>query len=270
MSTRIEIKVRLGAGNKCLRLLDLVKQIQSVVDVANSVAIDLGLEFVVGEWQAEKFQNRSMGFIMSNPKDIAEEQQQEFTRVFDAAVRYTPQKYETGRVISQRTVNYVISMAETFGEGEKAVFNLPNPTGQRPKLIQVTPQKLKNISALKKEEKGYHGAVIGCPYEWNAGGGSPFIKIRDIANNELVKCPYSQGDYERVLSLFSKRNAVVVVYGEIKFDPATGRREMKKATKFERAPVFEKSDYDRFFGLFPDLTGDLSAAEYIRSLRDDE
>ena len=112
------------------------------------------------------------------------------------------------------------------------------------------------------------GAVIGYTYEWNKGAKEPFIKIRDIATKELIKCTYSNSDYQNVSKLFENKESLVTVYGLVIYDWVNNKTELKNATSFEVSPPPLNSDeYHSFFGCAEGMSGDLDSAEYVRKLR---
>ncbi len=95
-------------------------------------------------------------------------------------------------------------------------------------------------------ETSYLGSIIGNTYEWTKGSREPFVKIRDIATGQLVKCFYDDIDYKKVTQLFEKKDSLVIIYGHISFNRLTEKTEVTKATDFEIAPHMSQDQYEVF------------------------
>ena len=138
------------------------------------------------------------------------------------------------------------------------------------KFYNVKRLKLEEVSKSIDAETSYLGSVIGYPYEWTKGAKEPFIKIRDVASNQLIKCSYDNKDYRMVAKLFEKQDALVIVTGRINYNKLTDEMEIISATDFEIAPSLSHEQYEGFFGCAQGLTGGVDVAEYIRNIRDNE
>jgi hypothetical protein len=148
---------------------------------------------------------------------------------------------------------------------------LPNPGKGRQKRVHITRQRLEKINTIPQARDlipEYDGAIIGYLHEWNIGSKQPFIKIRDVVTNDLVKCLYKNKDRQTIARLFEKSDQLIIVYGRIHCDLITGKPEVKDTKDFELAPEFKKDFYKNFPGMLPEIIGDADAAEYIRGLRD--
>ena len=116
----------------------------------------------------------------------------------------------------------------------------------------------------------YVGSVIGNTYEWNKGAEQPYIKVRDIASGELVRCNYLRADYAKVAKMFEHQDVLVAVYGTITFDRLTSKTEITRANDFEVMPTLSDEEFEKFFGSAPDLAPRKSAAEFIRDGRNND
>jgi hypothetical protein len=111
---------------------------------------------------------------------------------------------------------------------------------------------------------------MGRTHEWNKGADKPYLVIRELTSGDLVKCSYDDNDYDKVAKLFSKKTAVVIIQGTITLNRITLKSELTKAEQFEFAPEFNNEDFDKFFGCAPEMTGQISAAEFISKGRSNE
>lgn len=116
----------------------------------------------------------------------------------------------------------------------------------------------------------YIGAVMGWTYQWNKGADKPYILIRELSSQELIRCNYSDGDYAKVAKLFENKTAIVIIEGTISFNLITSKTEMLLATGFEFAPDFSEEDFDKFFGMAPDMTRGLTSEEFVAKGRNEQ
>ena len=130
--------------------------------------------------------------------------------------------------------------------------------------------QLEHIAKSIEPEVQYVGAIMGSTHEWNKGAKPPYLVVRELNTNELVKCSYARSDYSKVAALFNEENAVVTVQGLMTYNRISGKSEITMAREFDVAPDFTAEDFDKFFGADPDFTGDLSTDEFIRRSRDDD
>ena len=139
---------------------------------------------------------------------------------------------------------------------------------KKTKWKPVTYLAFQAIADMIEGKVTYHGCVMGTTYEWNKGADKPYLKLRDIATGELVKCTYSKKDYGKVRALFDRESDMVVVYGTVTYDRLANSSELTSATEFESVAPLSEDEQNAFYGSMPGLTGDMTAAEYVRSQRD--
>ncbi len=267
MSKEIKVRVKFSPGVKGVPILKLAQQMEKMADLAQSVASDLGIGVSSENWVAEKFRNSSCAFDLVCRTPVEDEDNQKFQSTFNSVISFNPRTAKTVGAISRQTVDHAVAFAGTFDEDEIASVSLSTAGRKRPKTVKISKNKLLAIADLRTEVQSYYGSVMGTLYGWTRGAPRPFVNIRDITSSELIKCIYKQEDHQKILSLFAKEGAIIIVTGTIKYDNASGKTEITEATDFEFAPEFNEEAYNNFFGMIPDITGGLDSAEYIRRIR---
>jgi hypothetical protein len=96
-----------------------------------------------------------------------------------------------------------------------------------------------------------------------------YFNLRDLASGLLIKCFYGPELCNIIDGIYEDANAVVNLSGIITAWRVNGQvREMRVTWARSYAPL-STSEYNKLFGLAPDLTGDMSAADYIEKVRSD-
>jgi len=272
MKDKLKIRIKFPTDSQGISIAKLAAQMEKLANLAESIARDMGIDAPISEWRAGKFRNASVAYDMTYYDQVSDQDDVKFTTTFNGVLDFKPRKCEELSHISNQTIASVNAFAQTFSDDDTAVVTLPNPGKKRPKVIRITRQRLEKVNDIiraRDELSDYYGSVVGYLYEWNIGAKQPFIKIRDIATNDLVKCSYKNISKDTILKLFEVNDQLIIAYGKIICDLTTGKPEIKEATEFELAPKFSQELYESFPGLSPDFTDGEDAAEYIRGLRGD-
>jgi hypothetical protein len=75
--------------------------------------------------------------------------------------------------------------------------------------------------------------------------------------------------YDQIYRLYEDKDAIVNLSGRVVMDRATGSINEVRVHWVKTYAPLSNSEFEKFFGLAPDLTGDLSTANYIDKIRDD-
>src|SRR5581483_12053933 len=115
----------------------------------------------------------------------------------------------------------------------------------------------------------YHGAVQGRFHSWYKDAASPYFDLRDIQNGELVKCFYSPGMYKQLHDSIADDKAILHVSGLVSADRIDRRPVSIRATKIKSYSPLSREEFERFYGIAPNLTGDADIDEYVALIRGD-
>lgn len=270
---RIKVKFTLNPGREGISWAKLAKQSETIQSLLSSISDDLGLQS--DKWLARDFAD---GSYMSNAELEAVATASEFAKFndyFRGLISYIDEDAKTlNTAISKKSVAIFSELRTPLDIDEPIGIGLYDPSlaydrnANPVESFTVTKLKLQEIASSIEAETTYIGSVIGYTYEWNKGAKEPYLKIRDIASQELIKCSYSDRDYKKVAALFEHKESLVIVYGLITYDWVNQKTELKKATDFEIAPTpLSDSEYNSFFGCAAGMTGKVNAAQYVRKMR---
>jgi hypothetical protein len=118
-----------------------------------------------------------------------------------------------------------------------------------------------NVDAAYNQEYRYDGALQGKLGTWYKD--SSYFNLRELSSAELVKCYYRLDMYDQIYRLYEDKDAVVNVSGRVVMDRATGRINEVRLNWAKSYTPLSDSEFNRLFGLAPDLTetAERSAAE---------
>lgn len=268
----LRVRFKLNPGRKGIAMGKLSKQTENIEMFLRSLASDLGVENTKDLWLADDFKSGS--FINKNELqavidiDTAVCWNESLAALMKAKGNLSKAKLPP--TISTATVARYASLSDALDAGESLGISIYDTETERAKsFTYVSKLQLEAVGRSIETEAKYVGAVMGYTYEWNKGADKPYLYIRELNSYELVKCSYSDEDYDKVARLFSRKTAVVVIEGHITFNLITTKTEVTHATGFDFAPDFSDEDFNKFFGAAPGFTGDLSSEEYVAKGRKD-
>lgn len=266
MST-IRIKFKVNPGREGLPLDILARHAEDTAAFLKSLANDLNLPADQSLWVAKEFKNGSLIYTAENHLSVDEAVVEKAASATMALIACKGERSKVPSFISDLTIRNFAEIKNPFGADDVVrvgVVGVDNKTKWKP----VSYMAFQAIADMIEGQVVYHGSVMGTTYEWNKGADKPYLKLRDIATGELVKCTYSKKDYSKVRALFDRESDMVVVYGTITYDRLASSTELTNATDFESIAPLSEDEQDAFFGSLPRLTGDMSSAEYVRQQRD--
>lgn len=260
----LRARFRLNPGRKGVALGKLSLQSGNIEAFLRSLARDLGIDPAKNLWIADEFKNSSAIYRTEHQALV----DAEAAALFNAAIEALldgGDRHKLPEFVSTETVAKFASMRTCLDDDEPigvGVYDLD--TGRAKPFHYVDRLKLEAIGKSVETESRYFGAVMGSTYEWNKGADRPYIIIRELNSDELVRCNYDDGDYDKVAKLFARKNAVVIIEGSIHLNLITNKTEVVRATGFDFAPEFSDEDFEKFFGAVPGLSGELTSEELIR------
>ncbi|HXE19698.1 MAG TPA: hypothetical protein VN629_08885 [Castellaniella sp.] len=264
----LRVRFKLNPGRKGIPLSKLSKQAENIETFLRSLASDLGLEDTKNLWLADNFKDGS--FISRNELQavVLVDQAEHWNEALAALTKLDGHVRRLPSLISPATIGRYARLSDALDPGEQIGIGLYDLETAKAKPFKfVDKLRLEAVGRSVEAESKYVGAVMGHTYQWNKGSDKPFLYVREINSSELVKCTYSDEDYDKVANIFSRRTAIVIVEGLVSFNWITQKTEVTRATGFEFAPEFSAADFERFFGAAPGITGELSSEEYVANGR---
>jgi hypothetical protein len=270
------VRFKLNPGRTGIALGKLSKQTENIELFLRSLAADLGEQDKPNLWLGKGFREGSHISTAEFPPTVDEAKVERFDEAIISlskfrlpgiakAVASTLPAY-----LSAGTLERFASLREGLDVDEQiGISTFDRVTGKAKPWRYIDKAQLAELSASIEVEIKYVGAVMGKTYEWNKGADKPYLVVRELNTGELIKCGYADSDYQNVAELFKHKDALVIVQGSITFNRVASKTEVTMATDFEVAPDLSDKDFEAFFGCAPDMTGSLTAAEFIAKGRRD-
>ncbi|MHB1198262.1 MAG: hypothetical protein ACYCZ6_01635 [Polaromonas sp.] len=268
---KLRIRFKLNPGREGVPLGKLSKQSENIEKFLRSIAADLNADDSKNGWVADHFKTGSLEETISLMSDVPDETLDQFDEAMNYLLKFGIGNKPIPSFLGVGTIECYSVMRQNLDPDERLGIGLFHPkTGKAKPFTLVDRFQLEAVGKSIETEVRYIGAVMGSTHEWNKGAEKPFIVIRELNSQELIRCNYSDGDYAKVAKLFGNKTAIVIIEGSISQNLITSKTEVLLATGFEFAPDFSGKDFDKFFGAIPGLTGDLTSEEFVAKGRNEQ
>jgi hypothetical protein len=267
--TRIRLKIELNPGGVGVRLDKLAKISTEVEKFIRLLASDAGATPQPGELLAKDFYEGSFGSVIEYVHNVEPSAALKFNQGLRFFSDFKPSDYLNGEY-SPATVRQFIEMGTIIDNDEVVRLGIidPDTKDDRAEWKSITKITTLNVDAVFTQEYRYEGSLQGKLGTWYKD--SSYFNLRELSSAELVKCFYRPDMYDQIYRLYEDKDAVVNLSGHIVADRATGRiKEVRVNWAKSYAPLSD-TEFEKFFGLAPDLTGDLSTSEFMDKMRDGE
>lgn len=269
----LRVRFKLNPGREGIALGKLSQQAASIESFLRSLGADVGEKDEPSLWIAKDFKDGSFMGTVEYQHVVEAATAGRFNGALKALKRIKPgaRNPQVPSYVSAATVSKYSAIRQGLDADERiGIATFDESSGRQERFGFVDRLQLEFIGGSVETESRYIGSVMGQTYEWNKGAAEPYLTLRDLVTNELIKCVYADEDYSKVAKLFLDKTAIVIIEGLATYNRVSGKTEIVMAHSFELAPQFSDADYVRFFGCAPDLIpADETAEQSIARGRDD-
>ena len=264
---RFRIRLEIHRSERGIALATLGKLSEETMRFLKLMGEDVQVDGLQSEWIVTDFEEGSLLFTVESAGEADEDQVSTYQGALKRVIAYEP-KTETPAGIRNETLAQYARLASSIAGNESLRIGLFTNGSERPDEWQsLSKQQAVGITEYFDELIESTGTVQGIVHSLYKESQPPYFDLRELSNNKLIKCQYPQRLYEQVIGSLKKREAIVIVQGEI-----TARRRDRKidhvvVRQMKVAPELTEADLEEFFGCAPDFTGELSTEEYIRRMR---
>jgi hypothetical protein len=252
---KIKFRISLNKGREGVSLNKLGDIANETERFLKSLCEDM--EIPKGEWIANNFDNGSVNYdhMLVGKYDTADVDR--FNKGFLYVTSLDPKSGKANGLVSNETISRFAAIARPIDADEHIEFGIyTDEGGDTPKEWKVlTKDRANDIAKLVQKFVEYHGTIYGAI---NAlfKGNDPHFTLRDIINDQLIRCDYGDALYGDIVTALKRRDSMVFVYGEIKANMFSKKIEEMTAIKIKAAPALTDQEYKDFFGCVPDMTDD--------------
>lgn len=267
----IRLRARFNPENHGIALSKLGKQVSALDGFLRSIIKDIGEEDSPNSWRAYNFKNGSV-FTTAEFNAVSNiESNSKFNLAVDFFTAFSDKKQiRPPDFLHVRTLDKFSSLCQSLDDEKMGLATYNEKTGKQNVFKFIDKSISKKIEQLFESDISYYGSIMGYTHSWNKGTERPFFVIREINTGELIQCAYSDDNYRSVANIFSKKTAVVIIEGSMRYNKVLEKTEILSSESFEFAPAYEQGDLDAFFGCAPGMTGNYSSEDFVSQGRCDD
>jgi len=260
--SELKIKLELNKGRVGVPLEQLARVARESRRFFEMFARDVDLG--EGEWIAQRFTNGSLGYDNTFRGETTDRALAVANRAFRHLMKpeRTPEDlgfgiqpetfFQFGKIAASLPPNEVLFIGVYDGEPEPEMQAL-----SRERFLEIEQQIVQRTTHYG----GLQGAIIAL------FKGSNTIWVHDRSRQAKVVCEFTDNDYGQIWELLKSQDAIVSVEGWITKRP--GKDDHLKIQTIGPAAEYQTGDLEKFFGLDPQFTGDMSTDDYLDDLRGD-
>jgi hypothetical protein len=264
----LRIRIELNKGRIGMPLGKLARVCNEATKFLEMLSEDLNLP-ASESWVAEEFENGSVNFDVRHGIQID-------------PVMAEVARQALGMVICETSENLPIAVrvrTETRRQFRRITRALDPDEYMRIGVYRGDERRPENWFAVQRSDaveiqegtidRGTYGEVQGVVNAFFKEHQPPFVRIRELATGNLVKCFFRPEQYQAAVELLEDREAVVFVEGWLREDASTGATREVRVEDFTPAVEFDLNSVEALYGAIPDYTGDVTSEQFVTRVRGD-
>ncbi|MDA2915978.1 hypothetical protein MYX64_03925 [Nitrospinae bacterium AH_259_B05_G02_I21] len=266
---RLRIRIELSKGKPGVPLDTLGDISKESERFFRMVGEDVGLDIAKGQWLAVDFESRSLSFTAEYVGEPTEEQVNKYNDALEYATTFEPELAELDGPVRRATMAQFAKIAIPAEPDEVVGLGIYEVGKPKPAWHYLSKEKSEAISKWVESVVEYYGSVQGAVHSLYKEAHPPYFDIRELSTNKLIKCSFSVERYPEIWKLLEKKEAIVHISGMISASKADKKIEQLRVQEVRVAQDISEEDFERFFGIAPDLTGELTTEDYLDKIRGD-
>jgi hypothetical protein len=265
---QIKVRIELNKGRTGApldKLGDVARQFDRFL---RSLAADLKLPPKPNGWLAVAFRNGSISWDAALQEEVTESQVNSFNQALEFVTDFDPDSESTNGLVSDASLLQFAKLGECIDPDE--VIGIGVYAGGRSKLKwrRIEYRRASRIRRAIEEPIASYGSLQGLLHAVILEGVRPYFAVHELGAEKLVKCYYEQRLYDDVIGALARRNAVIHATGDMKLDRASRSIGEMEVERIDKVDSLSDEEFRSFFGMAPNLTGEMSTSDYIREYRD--
>jgi len=263
------IRVGLNRGRGAVGYKELSVLSEEVNAFFRSLGEDAGLTGDDNRWLAENIADGSFLSDATPAFDVADEVADLLDRMAEAVVRGDESKAILLGVREQTRFKYEALAKKAVSTRVPVDVGLYSADPPAIEWVAVVPEIARRLTENISPYLDYMGAVQGVIHTIFKESDTPHFKLRDSVTGDLVDCFYKPEHYASILRTLPRKDDRVHVSGLVRASRIDKKIESLKVVHIESPVEFSDADFEAFFGCAPDMTGNLSSADFIERNRHD-
>ena len=256
----LKIKLEMNKGRQGVPIKRLIKVADEARKFLEMFAKDV--ELGDGEWIADRFTNSSVGY----DNFFVGEATSRGLAVAQRALRHisdpkrTPDDLKYG--LSRDTFFQFGKIASPLPPDDVVFIGLYDDKPE-PEMRPLSKERFLEIERQIIERVTHYGGLQGVITALFRGANT--IWVHELSTGSKVICSFAPNRYDEIWELLRSRDTVINVEGWITKKP--GEDSHLKIETIMQSAEYLEGDLEKFFGIDPNFTGDMSTEEYLDDLR---
>jgi hypothetical protein len=266
---RLRFRLEVKRDAKGILLHKLANLADETLRFLGMVAEDIEAEPFKRDWLAVEFYNSSVGFDLEFEGEADEDQARLYSRAVRQIASYEPKRTTPERLgLRKETILQYARIGEQLEPTESINLGFYE-NGEHQPLEWRSHSKRHAVAVTEALEQivEYHGMIQGIVHSLYKESEPPYFDVRELSGQQIVKCVYRPDNYRQVVDLLRNKDAVVLISGTVKARRIDRRIQEIRVEKMRATEPLSDDEFNRLRGSAPNLTGDISTAEFIERSR---
>jgi hypothetical protein len=264
----LRLRVQIDKGSESVPLSRIVSFTEKLDGFLRALGQDIGIDESDNQWCASRFKDGSFMYTAGPVGDYSKAIQQRFNVSAAAFLAGDENTLDELRVSDKARVEFAqVAHAARNGSTRLGLYRSDKAT--RPKWFALQKGMGEVVSSKVRRSHSYLGSVQGYIATLHAEANPPHIWIREFPSQQRVRCNVGRAHIPRIAELLKDPDALVAIWGRVTVDKIDGGVELQ-AGRFRKCPTpLSDREFNSIIGMRPNMTGDLSTAEFIDLFRGD-
>lgn len=250
---KLRVKFILNKGRHGAPLGKLGRISEQAEKFLRALSNDSGVAAKPGEWLAADFKNGSVEFDAEYQGAVDAGIAQIFENNMELLADFDPERDGLNGLVKESTALEYAKIGSLIDPDEEIGIGILPHRGGNPKWRTITYSKSQNLRSNVENPIPAIGAVQGIIHSWVKETGVPYVQIRELSSNQLVKVEYRPNQYGIIADAMKEKNNVVMVSGPCSYDRVSHGVMKMQLERFEKTQTLNPVDFDTLFGAFPEF-----------------
>lgn len=253
---KLRIKFTINKGRHGAPLGKLGRISEQADKFLRALTNDCGVQAKPGEWVAGDFENSSVIFQAEFQGAVDAGVAQTFESRMELLADYDPDRDGLNGLVRETTALEYAKIGGLIDPDEEIGLEIIPFRGGTPKRRTITYSKSQTLKTNVESPIPAHGSIQGIIHSWVKETVSPYVRVLDLSNSQLVKIEYRQSQYDMIAQAMKQKNTVVLVSGDCSYDRLSRGIMNMKLERMAETSTLTTGDFDKLFGSFPELEVD--------------
>ncbi len=250
---KLKIRFVLNKGRRGAPLGKLGKISEQAEKFLRALSIDSGVEPKPGEWIAADFENSSVQFDAEYQGAVNEGVAQIFENNAALLADFDPDRDGLNGVVREITALEYAKIGSLIDPDEEIDIGIISHRDGDPKWRKITYSGSQQLKSRVENPIPAIGSVQGIIHSWIKEGATPYVHVRELSTNNLVRVEYQKHQYGTIAAAVQEKNTVILVSGACSYDRLTHGMMRLRLDRLEKTRTLTPLDFDKLFGAFPEF-----------------